>query len=147
MQQQCGNVEMKDFLSKDISSNQLFSDLLRKTLLSRNFCQKSVRVNFRNFHTVEQSWIIADQRQDSKHFDMVYLSNLTNYESYWKSILNRSLKKKCDQTWKAKKYLWNCLKFANEISNFSGEVWWRPFFRKLRRYDIKFSGSGDQKVS
>ena len=28
---------------------------LVKTLLSRNFCQKSVTVNFRNFHTVCQS--------------------------------------------------------------------------------------------
>ena len=41
--------------SKKISSNQLFSIYfihLVKTLLSRNFCQKSVTVNFHNFHTV-----------------------------------------------------------------------------------------------
>jgi len=36
---------------KHISSNQLIS--LVKTLLSRNFCQKRVRVNTRNFHTVQ----------------------------------------------------------------------------------------------
>ena len=29
---------------------------LVKTLLSRNFCQKRVRVNFRNFHTVHTVW-------------------------------------------------------------------------------------------
>ena len=38
---------------KKISSNQLFSNFLSiNPLLSRNFCQKSVRVNFRNFHVV-----------------------------------------------------------------------------------------------
>ena len=41
-------------LTKNISSNQLFSDfvMLVKTLFSRNFCQKSVRVNFCKFHSV-----------------------------------------------------------------------------------------------
>ena len=34
---------------REINSLAIF---LVKTLLSRNFCQKSVRENFRNFHTV-----------------------------------------------------------------------------------------------
>ena len=36
---------------------------LVQTLLSRNFCQKSVRVNFRNFHTVCLSYcvLVLDQ--------------------------------------------------------------------------------------
>ena len=47
---QCGN--MKKFTLTIFSSNPLFSNFFRKTLLSRNFRQKGVRVNFRNFHTV-----------------------------------------------------------------------------------------------
>ena len=47
---QCG--KMKNVLSlKKISSNQLFSNFFSKPLLSQNFCQKSVIVNFRNFHS------------------------------------------------------------------------------------------------
>ena len=34
------------------SSNQLLSNSFVNALISRNFCQKGVRVNFRNFHTV-----------------------------------------------------------------------------------------------
>ena len=34
------------------------STSLVKTLLSRNFCQKSVRVNFRNFHTVVHTYYV-----------------------------------------------------------------------------------------
>ena len=37
---------------KKSPSNQLYSIFFSKMLLSRNFCQKSVTVNFRNFHTV-----------------------------------------------------------------------------------------------
>ena len=44
-------------LTEFFSSNQFFSKYnffsLVKTLNSRNFCQKCVRVNFRNFYTVE----------------------------------------------------------------------------------------------
>ena len=40
----------KNLLKNKITSNQLFS--LVKPLLSRNFCGKSVRENFCNFHTV-----------------------------------------------------------------------------------------------
>ena len=39
---------------KNMSSNHLSSNFLVKLLLSRNFCQKSVRVNLRNFHTVQK---------------------------------------------------------------------------------------------
>ena len=35
--------------------NSLVTYLLVKMLISRNFCQKSVRVNFRNLHTVNLS--------------------------------------------------------------------------------------------
>ena len=39
---------------KNISSNQLFRNFFTKdTLLSRNFCQKTVRVKFCIFHTVQ----------------------------------------------------------------------------------------------
>jgi len=38
---------------KNISPNQLFSNFHSKMLLSRNFCQKRVRVNFRNFHSAQ----------------------------------------------------------------------------------------------
>ena len=49
---QCG--KMKNLLSlKIFSSNQLISDSLVKSLLSRDFCQKCVWVNFRNFHSVK----------------------------------------------------------------------------------------------
>ena len=41
----------KNFLKKRITSNQLFS--LVKPLLSRNFCEKSLRENFCNFHSVQ----------------------------------------------------------------------------------------------
>ena len=51
--------KMKNLLSEFFSpSNQLFSNLqstyiyLVHALVSRNFCQKSVRVNFLNFHSV-----------------------------------------------------------------------------------------------
>ena len=48
---QCGKV--KNLVSpKNISSNQLFVISLLKTLLSRNICQKCVRLNRSNFHTV-----------------------------------------------------------------------------------------------
>ena len=40
---------LTEIFFREISS--LVTSLV-KTLLSRNFCQKSVRVNFRNFHTV-----------------------------------------------------------------------------------------------
>ena len=48
---QCG--KMKNLLSpkKIRQTNSLVFSLV-KTLLSRNFCQRSVTVNFRNFHTV-----------------------------------------------------------------------------------------------
>ena len=47
----CGNYRI--FLSQwKISSNEFFSNFFSKMLLSRNFCQKCVRVNFRNFLTV-----------------------------------------------------------------------------------------------
>ena len=43
----------EDFtLTEKNSSNQQFGISLVKPLLSRKFCQKCVRVNFRNFHTV-----------------------------------------------------------------------------------------------
>ena len=48
---QCGK-PWNSLSPKNISSNQLFSEFISKTLLSRNFCKRSVRVNFRNFHTV-----------------------------------------------------------------------------------------------
>ena len=38
---------------KKKSSNQLFSNIFGKMLLSRNVCQKRVRMNFRNFNTVQ----------------------------------------------------------------------------------------------
>ena len=39
-------------LTKKISSNQLFSTFFSKTItFTKFFCQKCVRVNFRNFHT------------------------------------------------------------------------------------------------
>ena len=44
------------YSSQKISSNQLFSNLSSKTLLSRNFCLKIVRVNFRNFHSEQIPW-------------------------------------------------------------------------------------------
>ena len=57
-----------------------------KTLLSRNFCQKSVRVNFRNFHTVgtrakwlykELSfWILIIRHQNLK---ITFLLKATQY--------------------------------------------------------------------
>ena len=37
-----------------------------KTFLSRNFCQKSMRANFRNFHTVHQVW--KDGKKSSSFF-------------------------------------------------------------------------------
>ena len=45
---QCGKMKhlLSRALTKNISSNQFFS----KNLLSRNFCQKSVRANFCNFY-------------------------------------------------------------------------------------------------
>ena len=44
-----------NFFLREISS---FVTSLVKTLLSRNFCQRNARVNFRNFHTVHtlQVW-------------------------------------------------------------------------------------------
>ena len=45
-------VSSEYFKRKKISWNQLFITSLVNTLLSRNFCQISVTVNFRNFHTV-----------------------------------------------------------------------------------------------
>ena len=50
---QCGKTR-NSLSPKKISSNQLFNNSfnLVKPLLSRNFCQKCVRENFRNFHTV-----------------------------------------------------------------------------------------------
>ena len=38
--------------SEKNSWNQLFNNFFSETLLSRNFCQACVRVNFENFHTV-----------------------------------------------------------------------------------------------
>ena len=37
---------------KNISSDQLFCNFFRKMFLSRDFCQKCVRVNFHNYDTV-----------------------------------------------------------------------------------------------
>ena len=48
---QCGK-PWNSLSPKNISSNQLFSEFISITLLSRSFCKRSVRVNFRNFHTV-----------------------------------------------------------------------------------------------
>ena len=45
-------VKSKNFLTKNITSNQLFSKLFSKTVTFTKFCQKCVRGNFRNFHTV-----------------------------------------------------------------------------------------------
>ena len=41
---------------------------LVKTLLSRNFCQKSVTVNFRNFHTVYVLIISCNENDFAKIF-------------------------------------------------------------------------------
>ena len=69
----------------DISSNQLFSNFFSKTLVSRNFCQKRVRVNFCNYHTVEYlqhpnwshfvcteiacAYVVKYESDESFHFD------------------------------------------------------------------------------
>ena len=47
-------VEISEIYShwKNISSNHLFSNFFSKTITFTNFCQKCVRVNSRNFHTV-----------------------------------------------------------------------------------------------
>ena len=53
------SVEKWEILSlRKISWNQL-----NKTLLSRNFCQKSVKENFRNFHTVIQMQIHCGKQE------------------------------------------------------------------------------------
>ena len=50
---QCGKT--KNLLSpKSISSNQLCKNFFSKNVAFTNFCQKRVRVNFCNFHNVDQ---------------------------------------------------------------------------------------------
>ena len=54
-----------NYLSSNFSWNQFFSNFFSKTLLSRNFCQKSARVNFRNFHTHSvKKWKIYSHRKN-----------------------------------------------------------------------------------
>ena len=49
---QCGKIEKFTIIQEKL--RQINSSVLSlvKTLLSRNFCQRSLTVNFRNFHTV-----------------------------------------------------------------------------------------------
>ena len=52
---------------------------LVKILLSRNFCQKRVRVNFRNFHTVK--WVLmTNQCSNTETFrDIIFEIDFTKY--------------------------------------------------------------------
>ena len=64
--------------------------LLVKPLLSRNFCQKRVRVNFRNFHTVSCGTVLSSSFLLEKIFREIVI--LTS-----KTLLSRDLclLKKC----------------------------------------------------
>ena len=47
------SVEKREICSQQkILSNQLFGTYLEKTLFSRIFCEKNLKVNLRHFHTV-----------------------------------------------------------------------------------------------
>ena len=53
MEAQCGKTRNSLSPKKIFRQiNSLVLSLVKSTSLSRNFCQKSVRENFRNFHTV-----------------------------------------------------------------------------------------------
>ena len=60
---------MKNLLShqNNISSKQLSSEFISKMLFSRNFCQKCVRVNFFNFHTVLYLDMTFQERFEASH--------------------------------------------------------------------------------
>ena len=60
---QCG--KMKNLLSsKNISSNQPFSNFFSKNIAFTNFCQKSVRVNFRFHHASHCVLVIIYKIED-----------------------------------------------------------------------------------
>ena len=69
-----------------ISSNQLFSYSFSKnykTLLSRNFCQKSVRVNFRNFPKILTTYL-------TKRITWIRLFFFSNEAIFVKTIVDES---------------------------------------------------------
>ena len=68
---------------KNISWNQLFS----KTLLSRNFCQKCVWVNFRNFHIVNPWRSMEMNAILSQHiFDKIFVKAPMLLKSWFHEI-------------------------------------------------------------
>ena len=88
--------KFKNLLSpKNISSNQLFSNLyyIVKSLLSRNFCQKSWE-NFRNFHTtarwesfraISTLWHSVEKREIHCHTEF-FLSNQLTVKFFSKTV-------------------------------------------------------------
>ena len=111
------SVEKRDILSHQWKFRQINSlvTYLVKPLLSRNFCQKCVRENSRNFHTVPsyqkfrqiknwnlRGWIVFTKIfQVSPHFNMhasfrkVPLITCLDTKSSWSSRMNHRIAKLC----------------------------------------------------
>ena len=59
--------------------------LLVKTLLSRNFCQKSVRVNFRNFHTVRSQH--SEEITEIYSHHLIFWQKFREFNAFTKEII------------------------------------------------------------
>ena len=59
---------------KNISSNHLFSNFFGIIVISRNFSQKCVRVNSRNFHTVQKPHITWKQRNNESSVSLLIVT-------------------------------------------------------------------------
>ena len=70
--------------------NQFFSNFFSQTLLSRNFCQKYVRVNFHNSHSVENEAydILIPTEWKSKYWNCNHTQKISwNKNDIWNAIL------------------------------------------------------------
>ena len=114
-------------------TNYLVISLLVKPLLSRNVCQKCVRVNLRNFHTVRPS-LFLNFSLETLYKNLLFFKNiLWNQFTVWlidDKLLSRNFAKKVMiacmySVWHLVSQI--CVNFSDSLFSGSGKwIWTKP---------------------